>query len=157
MSNTRRVHGFTLVELMIVVVILATLAAMAIPTFKDMTADSRRTAFASELRILAEAANRYEVLNDQHLPDTSSGVWPSELAGSIKQNQFESETPLGGVWDMEIGSFGISAAIGAHFNGGTTPSNEDLVAVDTLMDDGDLTTGTVRALAADRLYYVLEE
>lgn len=155
MGHSHRNRGFTLVELLIVVVILAILAAMAIPTMNTMASDAKRSAFASELRILAEAAGRYEALNQQHLPDTSTGVWPVELAGSINQLQFESETPLGGHWDTELNAFGISAAIGAHFDTGT-PDNADLVAVDTMMDDGDLTTGSVRTIAADWLYYILE-
>lgn len=156
MAHSRRHRrGFTLVELLIVVVILAILAAMAIPTMNTMTAEAKQSAFASELRILAEAAGRYRVLQDEHLPDTSTGVWPVELAGSINQAQFEAETPLGGHWDTELNSFGITAGIGAHFDG-DAPDNADLLAVDAMLDDGDLTTGTVRTIAADRLYYILE-
>ncbi len=156
MHAFRDTRGFTLVELLIVVVVLGILAAMAIPSLGDITTDAKRSAFASDLRILAESANRYNVQNNQHLPDTSSGVWPSEWAGSIPQNQFEAQTPLGGVWDIELNSFGVVAAIGAHF-GADIPSDADLSAVDAIMDDGNLGTGVVRKLAADRFYYVLEE
>jgi len=156
MHQPTRAQGFTLVELLIVVVILAILAAMAIPSLNSFTADAKHAAFASELNVLAEAASRYHVRNEQHLPDTSSGVWPSEFDGYIKEGQFESGTPLGGVWDTELNSFGVTAAIGAHFNG-AQPSNDDLTAIDVLIDDGDISTGTVRTLGSGRYYYVLEE
>ena len=154
--HSRSKSGFTLVELLIVVVILAIIAAMAIPSLNAMTADTRQKAFAAELTILVEAAQRYHIRNDEHLPDTSSGVWPTEWDGYIREDQFESGTPLEGVWDFELNSFGVAAAVGAHFNG-TAPANADLVAVDQIMDDGDLTTGSLRLIASDRLYYVLEE
>jgi len=149
--------GFTLVELLIVVIILGILAAIVIPTMGGVTRDTRISAFATEMSILADAAERYQVVEDMPLPDTSSGVWPVEWDGYIRKDQFESGTPFGGVWDTELNSFGVVSAIGAHFNGGTAPSDDDLTAVDVMMDDGDITTGKVRKLAADRFYYVLEE
>ncbi len=155
--KARGAAGFTLVELLIVVIILGVLAAVVIPTMGGVTDDTRITAFATEMSVLADAAERYQVVEDSSLPDTSSGVWPTEWDGYIRQDQFEAPTPLGGVWDTELNSFGVVSAVGAHFNGGDVPADADLAAVDLMMDDGDITTGKVRKLADDRFYYVLEE
>ena len=39
--NTRRVQGFTLIELMLVVAVIAILAAIAFPAYRDYTAKSK--------------------------------------------------------------------------------------------------------------------
>jgi type IV fimbrial biogenesis protein FimT len=44
-----RAHGFTLIELMTVMLILAILMAIAIPSFRDFAADSRTSAVTSDL------------------------------------------------------------------------------------------------------------
>jgi type IV pilus assembly protein PilA len=56
-QNTRK--GFTLVEIMIVVVIIGLLAAMAIPAFAKVRQQSRIKAVTNNLRQLANAAQSY--------------------------------------------------------------------------------------------------
>jgi len=62
--------GFTLVELLIVVVILAILAAAIIPTFTDSTSDARASTALTNLNVLRGQLQMYRM---QH-----NGLTPSE-------------------------------------------------------------------------------
>ncbi len=59
MTNTKSKKGFTLVEIMIVVVIIGLLAAMAIPAFNKVREDSREKAITNNLRQIASAGQQY--------------------------------------------------------------------------------------------------
>jgi type IV pilus assembly protein PilA len=56
-------RGFTLVEIMIVVVIIGLLAAMAIPAFQRMTTRSQDRAVLNNARQLASAADQFYMEN----------------------------------------------------------------------------------------------
>lgn len=59
MKNRNSKKGFTLVEIMIVVVIIGLLAAMAIPAFQKVRENSRRSAIENNVRMIASAADQY--------------------------------------------------------------------------------------------------
>ncbi|MDB6168459.1 MAG: pilE [Verrucomicrobia bacterium] len=76
MKQQNTTKGFTLVEIMIVVVIIGLLAAMAIPAFQKVRQSSQDKAVLNNARQLSAAADQY------YLENGVSTVTISSLVGS---------------------------------------------------------------------------
>lgn len=74
--KVRSTKGFTLVEIMIVVVIIGLLAAMAIPAFQKVRANSQDKAVTNNLRQLSSAADQY------FLETGNTSVTAADLVGT---------------------------------------------------------------------------
>lgn len=72
-KEINRIDGFTLVELLIVTIILAILAAIVVPQFAATTDDARASAFDSNLAGMRSAVELYR---QQH------GDYPGEVAAT---------------------------------------------------------------------------
>ena len=68
----RRRTGFTLVEIMIVVAIIALLAAVAVPGFLRSRKRSQATAVLNEARVLDDALSKYAIENNKNSLDPVS-------------------------------------------------------------------------------------
>src|SRR5436190_18994308 len=64
-----RKTGFTLVEILIVVIILGILAAIVIPQFTNASQDARESALLSQLQTLRSQIELYKLQHKDKLPD----------------------------------------------------------------------------------------
>ncbi len=75
-SAQRRVYsnkGFTLIELMVVIVILGILAGMIVPRIMDRPEEARRTKAAVQIQSIEQALKLYKLDNGQY-PTTEQGL-----------------------------------------------------------------------------------
>ena len=89
-NQNRTTKGFTLVEIMIVVVIIGLLAAMAIPAFQKVRASSQDKAVTNNLRQLSAAADQY------FLERGVSSVNSADLVGTNSSQYIKNVTPVAG-------------------------------------------------------------
>jgi len=82
--------GFTLVEILIVVVILGILAAIVIPQFTSASVDAKESALVSDLQSMRSQIELYKIHHNDELPgdpaNSSSGV-DFETAMTSKTDQ----------------------------------------------------------------------
>jgi general secretion pathway protein G len=69
----RRARGFTLVEIMVVVVIIGILGALVVPKLMGRTGESRVTAAKVDISTLMQALKLYK-LDNQRYPTTEQGL-----------------------------------------------------------------------------------
>ncbi len=68
----RAKSGFTLVEILIVVVILGILAAIVIPQFTDASTEAKTSALKSDLQMLRSQIELYKIQHNDDLPSDSA-------------------------------------------------------------------------------------
>jgi type IV pilus assembly protein PilA len=107
--NTRSNKGFTLVEIMIVVVIIGLLAAMAIPAFQKVRTSSQDKAVLNNARQLSAAADQYYLENGVSTVDSSNLVGATNYVKAI--NTVAKETyPAGYSQGTTITITGVAGA-----------------------------------------------
>jgi type IV pilus assembly protein PilE len=102
----RRQSGFTLVELMIVILIVAILAAIAIPAYQQQIRKGRRTDAKTALLDLAGREERYYAASNQYTQDPTALGYPAgALSGS---------TPIGNGYYTVLAAQGASKDSGSY-------------------------------------------
>jgi prepilin-type N-terminal cleavage/methylation domain-containing protein len=144
-------RGFTLVEIMIVVVIIGLLAALALPAFARVQKAARLSRFVNDLRVASGAIEHYALDKGGWPPDGNAAL-PPELNEYIPPGKLPSPPVFGGYWDWDRGNFGITAGLSLE---NYTALESELEAVDRKIDDGDLTTGMFRKTGGNRVTWVL--
>jgi type IV pilus assembly protein PilA len=94
MKQNQSSKGFTLVEIMIVVVIIGLLAAMAIPAFQKVRQSSQDKAVLNNARQLSAAADQYYLENGVSTVTLGSLVGSSNYVKAL--NLVANETYPGG-------------------------------------------------------------
>ena len=91
-------YGFTLVEILVTVTILAIIAAIAIPTYQNVVIKSNRTDAKTALNTLSNELARFYAVNRTYTTDMTNFSLPSATAASALS---------------EYGNFRVSIAAGA--------------------------------------------
>ena len=153
-----RERGFTLIEVLIVLIVLGLLAGIVMANVGTASEDSRRGAFITSLKTFVRLESGYRAETGNYLEDASSGVCPAGFERFIRREDWERITPIGGVWDSQRDEDGITSAIGVHFSGpGATRDDAYMLKLDLQFDDGNLATGGFRKLESDRYYWCIAE
>ena len=127
-NRARNQKGFTLVELLIVVIILGILAAVVIPQFNTAASESKEAALASNLATIRQAIEMYKVQHNDVFPtaaietelttktNISGGTTGTLLYGPYLRNSFP-KNPVDSANSTLIGTSTTAGALPAGDGG----------------------------------------
>jgi len=134
-EKMRGKSGFTLVEILIVVVILGILAAIVIPQFSEASSEAKLSSLVSDLQTMRSQIELYKIQHTDQLPGSGAATFEQAMTGytdvlgavaagpgagvygpymqKIPTNQFNNLDTV----EIEAGSLGIGGGnCGWHFN-----------------------------------------
>jgi type IV pilus assembly protein PilE len=76
-NSMKKIRGFTLIELMIVVAVIGLLAAVALPNYSNYVMKSRRSSAQTALLDLASREERYYTANNTYVSNLSLLGYPA--------------------------------------------------------------------------------
>jgi len=139
--------GFTLIEIMIVVVIIGLLATVAIPAFRKVQLNSRASIIANDFRIFAEALNRYNLQEGAWPADHwVAGAMPSGMDG-IMPTAWIRQPVAGGYYAFEQADGKANVILVK--NG---LKREIIDRIEEIMDDGDQGSGLIQGNSNSVMY-----
>ena len=118
LRTSGRNHGFTLIEILIVVVVIGILAAIVVPQFTDAASGARATSMRTQLSSMRGQIEVFRVRNGQSVPGGNSGsvtdLWNALMSSS--QIPVMPSTAEGFVWMWIPGSVALSLDYDSSIN-----------------------------------------
>jgi type II secretory pathway pseudopilin PulG len=133
---------------MIVAVIIAMMAALALPAFKRVRLGAQTSRISNDIRVFANSFQVYNMVNGDWPPSQGPGVIPTGMPPDFKANVWQSQTSIGGDWQWVAGS----DQAGIHIVN-TSASLEQMASIDRNVDDGDLGAGHFRQTTGTSYVY----
>lgn len=147
--------GFTLVEIMVVIIIIGLLAAIAVPNYLKIRTNSQAANLANDFRVYAHAFEIFALEYGYWPADSTPGVIPAGMEGRLPK--FDQPSIVGGNWDWEYEASGVTAGISLR---NSNASDALLQRLADQLGDGNLSTGKLRKAshgAANDVTYVIIE
>ena len=123
MSKTLRRSAFTLIEVLIVVIIMAVLAATIIPQFSASTSDAKDSSLNFDLHTIRSQIEMYKMHHNGDYPDFANFATQMTEASNVNGTT-TGDTPYGPYVQGEIPAnpFNASNALVAVATAGTEPA-----------------------------------
>lgn len=101
--------GFTLVEILIVVVILGILAAVVIPQFTNASTEAKENSLKSDLRTMRSQIELYKIRNNDTPPSALGDLVTGDYLREVPVNPFNSLATIAAVYDGSTGWVYVAA------------------------------------------------
>ncbi len=137
--HIRRMEGFTLIELMIVIAIIGILAAIAIPAYQDYTIRAQ----ASEGLTLSSSVR--VAITDYY---AQNGTWPTAMTGGGTALNYVAKPSGNYVTAVDTAGGGITVTYGGKANAALTGKTLGLIAYTSSAGDIGWTCGNNATLPA---------
>jgi len=103
----KQVKGFTLVEILIVVIILGILAAIVIPQFTEASTSAKESSLVSNLQTLRSQVGLYKIQHNDMLPSCTASDTATHTDATAVQNLTSVTDVDGELWAAgAVGKFG---------------------------------------------------
>jgi type II secretory pathway pseudopilin PulG len=148
-----RKDGYSVIELLIIVVIISDLALIAVPFFFRARSSAQNTQFMNDLRIAVAGVEMYAAENTRYPVEAAAATVPPGLAIYINKLRWTQPNTLNGSWDWDYQTNGVRAAVSV-----VLPADDDvrMSDIDERMDNGALVTGAFQKKGSRRYSYIIE-
>jgi len=158
--NTTR-NGFTLIEMVVVIMVIGVLAAMVVPKFAGAHTDATVVAAGEDILAMTQALENHKSTKGFWPVDTATGVSPPEITANFKgSSPFEKPCPIGSAYDYDNQSVGSVKVITIALKSTIAlpgPTIVDAQALDEFIDDGVLNTGRFRSTSSGSYVYRISD